>query len=123
MKILIDMNLSPAWRELFAGAGWEAVHWTDCGDVAAPDRSIMEWAHRHGFVVFTHDLDFGALLAATGAAGPSVVQLRSEDVRPIVMGDTVLAALRHYQADIEAGALLSVDPRRMRITLLPLRRV
>ncbi len=33
-------------------------------------------------VVLTHDLDFGAMLAATGARGPSVVAVRIQDVRP-----------------------------------------
>ena len=31
----------------------------------------MAWAREHGFVVFTHDLDFGHLLALTHAAGMS----------------------------------------------------
>ena len=28
MKILIDMNLSPDWREVFAKHDWESVHWS-----------------------------------------------------------------------------------------------
>lgn len=31
-------------------------------------------------VAFTHDLDFSALLAATQATGPSIIQVRAEDV-------------------------------------------
>jgi len=33
----------------------------------------MSYAQDHGYVVFTHDLDFGTLLALTRARGPSVV--------------------------------------------------
>ena len=91
------------------------------GAVNAPDTDIMQWAKESGYVVFTHDLDFGALLAATGAIGPSVVQMRSEEVRPIFMKRVVVDALHAYESELRAGALLTIDPRRMRITLLPLK--
>ncbi len=42
----------------------------------------MDWARPSGYVVFTHDLDFGALLAASHAGGPSVIQVRAQDVLP-----------------------------------------
>ena len=60
----------------------EAVHWSQVGDPCAADVQIMQWAAREGFVVLTHDLDFGAMLAATQGRKPSVVQLRSDEVRP-----------------------------------------
>jgi len=28
LKIIIDMNLSPAWTDVFQRAGWEAEHWS-----------------------------------------------------------------------------------------------
>jgi hypothetical protein len=34
------------------------------------NTEIMTWANGTGHVVFTHDLGFGALLAATDAQGP-----------------------------------------------------
>ena len=63
MKILIDMNLSPLWVSYFANAGIDAVHWMTIGDAAAIDRVILTYAKTHGYIVFTNDLDFGALLA------------------------------------------------------------
>jgi len=42
----------------------------------------MAWAREHVHVVFTHDLDFGTLLALTRASGPSVIQVGSQDVLP-----------------------------------------
>jgi len=121
MKILIDMNLSPEWREVFAGCGWDCVHWSEVGEPSAPDSELMCWARENGFVVFTHDLDFGALLAACGASKPSVVQLRSQDTRPNTMGQTLTAAIRECLPELDSGALVTVNPLRMRITLLPLR--
>ena len=63
MKLLLDMNLSPAWLPLLHSHGFEAVHWSEVGDGRSPDHEIMRWAREHGCVVFTHDLDFGLLLA------------------------------------------------------------
>ncbi len=65
MKLLIDMNLSPDWSEVFIKQGWQAVHWSAVGDLRATDQAIMDWARTNGYVVFTHDLDFGTLLALT----------------------------------------------------------
>jgi predicted nuclease of predicted toxin-antitoxin system len=31
MKLLIDMNLSPLWVEVFEQYGWEALHWSTNG--------------------------------------------------------------------------------------------
>jgi predicted nuclease of predicted toxin-antitoxin system len=122
VRILVDMNLSPEWGEVFGRMGWESKHWVDVGAPTAPDSEIMEWARSYGYLVFTHDLDFGALLAATRAVGPSVVQMRCEDIRPSTMSDAVIAALRAHEIDLDTGALMTIDPRRLRITLLPLRK-
>ena len=42
MKILIDMNLSPRWVEVFMEARLDATHWFAIGDPRATDRAIME---------------------------------------------------------------------------------
>lgn len=80
MKILIDMNLSPDWREVFAKHDWESVHWSSVGKPTAPDKTILQYARDNGYIVLTHDLDFSAILAATGAKAPSVIQVRAQDV-------------------------------------------
>jgi predicted nuclease of predicted toxin-antitoxin system len=122
LKILLDMNLSPDWVRLLVNAGHEAVHWVDVGPANAPDTAIMAWARDHEHVVITHDLDFGALLHATGALAPSVIQFRGQDVRPVTLGAQALMALDQAQDEIKRGALISVDVKRLRITSLPLGR-
>jgi predicted nuclease of predicted toxin-antitoxin system len=72
--------------------------------------------------VFTHDLDFGALLAATQADGPSVIQVRAQDVMPAYIGEIVLRTLRQHEKEIESGVLISLDESSSRVRLLPLRR-
>ena len=120
MRLLVDMNLSPRWVDLLVAAGFEAVHWSTVGARNATDHTIMAYAAEHGCVVLTHDLDFGAILAATAGEKPSVVQLRADDVRPEVVGAQLVSALRQVAREIEDGALLTVDTARSRLRLLPL---
>lgn len=120
MKLLVDMNLSPRWVGVLNAAGFEAAHWSTLGAHDAPDSQIMAYASANDCVVLTHDLDFGAILAATHGAKPSVVQIRAESVSPTAIGEQVVIALRQMTAELQAGALLTVDPSRTRLSLLPL---
>ena len=83
----------------------------------------MAFAKANGYVVLTHDLDFSAILAATHGDKPSVVQIRSEDVSPDTIGMSIVAALRQMTAELIEGALLTVEPNRTRLRVLPLNRV
>lgn len=121
MRILIDMNLSPDWVAIFKAESWEASHWNEVGDPKASDVEILTWARTNQFVVFTHDLDFGALLAVSGSRAPSVIQLRSQETSPAKMGAMVVHALKQLAHDLEVGVLVTLDPARSRARILPLR--
>jgi predicted nuclease of predicted toxin-antitoxin system len=121
MKILVDMNLSPDWVPLLNQAGHDAIHWSLVGDVRAADVQILEFARQHDQVVFTHDLDFAALLASTRAIGPSVLQVRTHDVLPKSIGDLILGVLADHVATLQSGALVSIDEASARVRILPLK--
>jgi len=120
IKILIDMNLSPAWVQLLQDAGWSVTHWSTVGDLKATDRAIMDWAEANGYIVFTHDLDFGTILALTHKTGPSVLQVRGQDVLPDHMGNLAIAAIGQHESDLESGALVVVDESKNRVRILPI---
>jgi predicted nuclease of predicted toxin-antitoxin system len=120
MKLLVDMNLSPRWVKVLSDAGIEAAHWSTLGADNAPDSEIMFYAHVNDYVVLTHDLDFSAILAATHGEKPSVVQIRSDDVSPEVIGKQLIIAMRQMASELEEGALLTVEPNRTRLRVLPL---
>lgn len=120
MKIVIDMNLSPQWVDVLATAGHECVHWSGIGTPNAPDREILSWARSNGFVVFTHDLDFGAILSATGAESPSVLQVRTQNISPLRIGHTVVQSLQQFEDFLMQGALVSIDEARARARILPI---
>lgn len=114
------MNLSPAWVATLGNAGWKAAHWSEVGAATATDVEIMAWARAHEFVVVTNDLDFSAILASTRAEGPSVVQVRGQDLSPAALGPTLLEVLKLHLETLEAGAILTLDLRTARVRALPL---
>lgn len=120
MKLLLDMNLPPGWMESLAARGVAAVHWSRVGDPRASDREIMEWARDQDLIVVTHNLDFGALLAATQDTRPSVIQFRTRDVLSESLIEKLCAALQSYREHLAAGALIIVELDRVRVRILPL---
>jgi predicted nuclease of predicted toxin-antitoxin system len=119
MKILIDMNLPPRWAKVLAAEGWESLHWSEVGASTASDREIMAWSWDNDYIVFTHDLDFSALLATTQREGPSVIQVRTQNVLPEAIGILVINAMKQFQYELKKGALITIDPHRARSRILP----
>jgi predicted nuclease of predicted toxin-antitoxin system len=120
MNILVDMNLSPAWVPVLAAEGWNVIHWSSIGDPRAVDATLMAWAKDHRHVVLTHDLDFGAILAVTRASGPSVIQIRAQDIMPAKLAPKLIPVLRAYESQLAAGALIVIDEARSRVRILPI---
>jgi predicted nuclease of predicted toxin-antitoxin system len=88
---------------------------------AAADSEIIAWAKQNGCVVFTHDLDFGTMLVLTQAEGPSVIQVRTQDVTPAAVGKLVVNALHQFKSELEKGALIVLDEANIRARILPLK--
>jgi len=120
MKILVDMNLSPKWADYLTENGIKAVHWSFIGSPDAPDSEIITYAKTHDFTILTNDLDFGYILAITHGKKPSVIQMRTGALGHGRIGAVVLSAIKILVTDIDKGALVTIDPRKTRVTMLPL---
>jgi predicted nuclease of predicted toxin-antitoxin system len=120
MRLLLDMNLSPVWVTELGAQAHDVVHWSAVGDPRAPDAEILAWARAHDRIVVTHDLDFTAILASTSARSPSVLQIRTQDVTPDALGSLLADSLLRHEAALLAGALVVVEPARLRVRVLPL---
>lgn len=118
--IIVDMNLSPLWIDVLRKAGFEAMHWSSIGKATDNDVIIMDYARSHDCIIFTHDMDFGMLLALTNATAPSVLQVRTMDVMPDTIAPLIFHALKSYSNELERGVLLVIDAAKMRVRLLPL---
>jgi predicted nuclease of predicted toxin-antitoxin system len=122
MKFVIDMNISPSWVPVFEAHGMAAIHWSQMGSYSAPDAEILRWARDNDTIIFTNDLDFGAIIAATVAEFPSVIQLRDLDVTPDRNADILIDAINEHRDQLARGALISIDASRSRVHILPIRR-
>lgn len=80
----------------------------------------MVWAAENGYVILSADLDFGAMLAPFKGLGPSIIQIRSDNLSPNAIGSAVINALRQTKQELTEGALVSLDAVRARLRILPL---
>jgi len=119
MRIIVDVNLAVRWAEMLCAQGIETVHWTTIGAANAPDIEIMSYARKNRYSVFTNDLDFSAILFSTRASSPSVIQIRAEDTRPEAHFDRVINAFRKNSTAIEQGTVMTIDPHKTRLYILP----
>lgn len=70
------------------------------------DAEIMELARREGRAVVTLDIDFGELLARSGATQPSVIYLRRVGWEPSIEVDDYLDDSVGFSYSARTGDLL-----------------
>ena len=121
MKILIDMNLSPKWKDIFSAHNIESVHWLSIGQANDLDTEILNYAKINDYAIFTHDLDFGTILAETNSDKPSVIQIRTGHTSPSHSALPIINSLLAATDDIEKGALVTIDLIKTRLRILPLK--
>ena len=120
MKLLLDQGLPRSTVKHLAAAGIAAEHVGELGMASASDDAILLAAQQRQAVVVTLDADFHRLLAASHASSPSVVRIRIEGLR----GDQLAAILTRVvgaaSAELDAGAVASLTPNRIRVRMLPI---
>jgi predicted nuclease of predicted toxin-antitoxin system len=121
MKLLLDQGLPRSAAARLRAGGVDVVHTGDCGLAGASDVEVLAAALKEGRTVVTLDTDFHAILALSGAAGPSVVRLRIEGLRGEALSGLVATVLSRCADDLAAGALVSVTEDQIRVRRLPIR--
>ena len=110
----------PRLAEQLRAAGHDAVHVRDYGLEAAADAEIFERAAVGSRVLVSADTDFATLLAIRSSSRPSVVLFRrSAERRPEQQAALLLANLAAVSDELEAGAVVVFEPRRIRVRSLP----
>lgn len=122
MKLLLDQGLPRSAVGHLRKAGIEAEHVCDIGLSTAADAQILDRARRENMVVVTLDADFHALLAMSGAAGPSAIRIRIEGLKAEALVRLLVGAIGLCTDEIEAGALVTITPHRLGLRQLPLAR-
>jgi predicted nuclease of predicted toxin-antitoxin system len=105
-----------------ADAGIMAEHVGDLGMSRVADEFILETARTRDAVVVTLDADFHQMLAASRASSPSVVRIRIERLKGDQVAAILLQVISAARAELEAGAVVSVTPGRIRVRALPIGR-
>lgn len=92
------MNLSSRWCGVLQTEGWwDSVHSFQIAIASAPDHEVMCWPLADHRIGPTHNLDDGAILADAQAAGPGVVQVRTQDVRPELLALLLISVLPQHE--------------------------
>ena len=120
MKFRADMGISLRTVEFLNDLGHDAVHLSEQDLGRLSDPSILKKARDEDRVLLTHDLDFGELMAASGANLPSVVVFRLRDMRPAGVNAHLREAVTKYHEMLENGAIVSVSERQIRLRSLPI---
>lgn len=120
MSLLLDQGLPRSAAALLRALGVEAFHTGEIGLATAADAVILEHALREGRIVVTLDADFHALLAFAGAMEPSIIRIRIEGLRAEALVALIRRVLDEYDEELELGAMVTVQPGRIRVRRLPL---
>jgi len=122
MRFLADMGISPHTVGSLRDLGHNAVHLHEESLDCLPDHAILEKSRCERRVLLTSDLDFGELIAASGASLPSVIIFRLRDMRPASVNRYLGEIVKHHSEALEYGVVISVTEGHIRLRPLPIER-
>lgn len=120
IRLLLDQGVPHSTVDFLLGAGWDVVHACQCGLATASDEQMLQYARAEGHVICTLDADVHALLAVSGASGPSVVRIRRQGMRGSDLTSLLVRVWSEVSAAIERGAVVSVTENAIRLRQLPI---
>ena len=121
MRLPLDANLSPWIIDRLAAVGHDVAHVQDLGLLTADDVTILQRCESDHRVLVTADTDFPMMLALSGASSPSVVLLRGvAEEPPGTHADLLIANLASLSEALDAGAIATITPSRVRVRDLPI---
>jgi len=120
MKFMLDMGISPKTAVFLRNLGYDAIHLHDLKSDRSTDPAVMQMARNEERILLTHDLDFGELIAASGANAPSVIIFRLRNMNPKNDNRFRNGIITEHRDALEKGAIVSVTEGQVRVRLLPL---
>jgi len=120
MKLLLDQGLPRSTARLLREMGTDTFHVSEIGHSTSEDTILLEWGRKEERTVVTLDADFHALLALSGATSPSVIRIRIEGLKGETAANLIQTILLQCEGDLRQGAVVTVEPHRIRIRNLPL---
>lgn len=122
MKFLLNMNVPRALGRRLTAVGHECRHVGDIGMDRASDAAIVEEAKANHEVIVTHDLDYGHILAFSGAPSPSVIIFRLRNTHSDNLYARLMSVWSEIERPLQDGAIVILEDAALRIRTLPLKR-
>lgn len=120
MRFLADMGISLRTVRWLREQGHDVVHLHELGLQRLPDEEILTKAREDKRILLTMDLDFSYLLALSKGVAPSIILFRLLDERAEMVNARLFQVLQHCSDELEAGAIVSVSERSIRVRVLPI---
>ena len=112
MKLLIDTCISGTVRDALQAAGHDAL-WTGDWPQDPGDDEILDHAHQENRILITLDKDFGELAVVHGRPHSGIIRLVNWSTQQ--QANTSLLILERYSTALESGAIVTVEPGRIRV--------
>ena len=112
MRVLLDTCVWGKAKADLSRAGHDT-EWTGDWDEDPGDEEILRLAHEQSRVLVRLDKDFGELAVAFGRPHSGIVRLVGMSARE--QGPLCVDILDRYGEELAAGAIVTVEPGRIRI--------
>ena len=122
LRLILDQGVARDAAKLLRQLGYDCTHVGELQMSRASDEEILAWSWKQGATVVTLDADFHAILAVSGASGPSVLRIRIEGLNAQAIVEVLLNVLAAYSSDLKRGALVTVKNHKITSHLLPIGR-
>ncbi len=104
---------------LLRAAGFSCDHVGELGLSRADDTEILELARERQAAVVTLDAGFHAILAVSGATGPSAIRLRLQGLDGTSVAELVRRLIERFEVELCQGCLITVKLRKTTCHMLP----
>jgi len=119
MQFVLDQGVPRDAAARLRSLGHDCIHVGEIGMSKAADEEILAFSLGRNAVVVTLDADFHAILAVSGAQGPSVIRMRLQGLGGPEVVEVVRNVLARFEAELKGGSLITVKARKTTCHRLP----
>ena len=120
MRLVLDQVVPHDAAALPRSLGYDCMHVGEIGMSKAADEEILAFSLGRNAVVVTLDADFHAILAVSGAQGPSVIRMRLQGLGAPEVVEVVRKVLASFEAELKRGSLITVKALKTTCHRLPI---
>ena len=108
MRLVLDQGVPHDAAALLRSLGHDCMHVGEIGMSKAADEEILAFSLGRNAVVVTLDADFHAILAVSGARGPSVIRMRLQGLGAAEVVEAVRKVLASFEAELKRGSPITI---------------